>query len=73
MGVVLALGFAGMEPYLAALLPLHVLWVWVRPEVVRVSAPGVVVAVALEGMGWLALLGAVLLALVLRAAAEDES
>ncbi|WP_328873456.1 hypothetical protein OHT76_27115 [Streptomyces sp. NBC_00287] len=70
VGVVLALGFGGVEPYLAALVPLQVLWVWVRPEVVRVSAPGLVVAVGLERVGWVGLVGAVLLAGVCLGLAE---
>ncbi|MGW0910564.1 hypothetical protein ACWD1Z_02275 [Streptomyces sp. NPDC002784] len=61
-GITLALAAAGVEPYLAALLPLQLLWVLLRPEVVRVAAPGLVVAVALEGPGWAGLLGAGVLA-----------
>ncbi|MFE6365984.1 hypothetical protein ACFVP3_39250 [Streptomyces sp. NPDC057806] len=69
-GVTLALAAAGVEPYLAALLPLQLLWVLVRPEVVRVAAPGLVVAAALERAGWAGLLGAVVLAGICLALAE---
>lgn len=61
VAVAFALGSAGVEPYLAALLPLQVLWVLIRPEVVRVAAPGLVVAVALDSAGWPGLLGAAVL------------
>ncbi|WAZ23735.1 hypothetical protein STRCI_005098 [Streptomyces cinnabarinus] len=58
VAVTFPLGSAGVEPYLAALLPLQLLWVLVRPEVVRVAAPGLVVAVAVDSVGWPGLLGA---------------
>ncbi|MDL2077237.1 hypothetical protein QNN03_12375 [Streptomyces sp. GXMU-J15] len=52
-GTAVALGYIGLEPYLAALLPLQVLWVLLRPELVRVSAPALVAAVvAVEGIEW---------------------
>ncbi|MGW0595855.1 hypothetical protein ACWD11_01775 [Streptomyces sp. NPDC002776] len=69
-GITLALAAAGVEPYLAALLPLQLLWVLLRPEVVRVAAPGLVVAVGLERLGWAGLVGAVLLAGICLALAE---
>ncbi|MEV5435681.1 hypothetical protein AB0K80_06550 [Streptomyces sp. NPDC052682] len=43
-----ALAWAGLPPYVTALLSLHLLWPVIRPEVVRFSAP-VLVAVAATG------------------------
>ncbi|MGV9450749.1 hypothetical protein [Streptomyces sp. NPDC003635] len=70
VGSALAFGFAGVEPYLAALVPLQALWVVLRPELVRASAPGLVAAVALERSEWPALAGAGIVAGVALGLAE---
>ncbi|MFD8737783.1 hypothetical protein ACFV06_23070 [Streptomyces sp. NPDC059618] len=47
LGVLAALGLisAGVPPYLAAVAGLHLVWLPLRPEIVRVSAPALAVAV----------------------------
>ncbi|MER6675727.1 hypothetical protein [Streptomyces sp. NPDC000983] len=72
VGVSLALGLAGVEPYLAALLPLQVLWVVLRPELLRLAAPGLVTVAVLEEAGRPALVAAVLFAAVTLALAETR-
>ncbi|MEU9736205.1 hypothetical protein [Streptomyces sp. NPDC048002] len=62
VGVSVALGLAGLEPYLAALLPLLALWVLRSPELVRIGAPALVAAAVLERAEWPALVAAVLYA-----------
>ncbi|GLW44888.1 hypothetical protein Stsp02_05500 [Streptomyces sp. NBRC 14336] len=70
-GTAVALGYAGLEPYLAALLPLQVLWVLLRPELVRVSAPALVAAVVVtERTGWPTLVAAVAVAVASLVLAE---
>ncbi|MFJ8143033.1 hypothetical protein [Streptomyces sp. NPDC096013] len=61
-----------LPPDLVALLPLQVVWWLWRPEVVRFSAPALVVLVAVRGTGlpWPLLLGAALLVLASVTATE---
>ncbi|MFJ1973379.1 hypothetical protein ACIO93_32460 [Streptomyces sp. NPDC087903] len=60
----LGLALAGWSPFLAALVALHLVWLPLRPEAVRVSAPALVVLAAVRPPAplWLVLPGAVLVA-----------
>jgi hypothetical protein len=62
--------FAGVRPFFAALIPLQVVWVFVRPEVVRVSAPALVVVMLWQPLSW-ALIAPVVLALLATWAAVE--
>ena len=70
--VALSLALTDLPPYLPALVALHLVWVLLRPEAVRVSAPALVLAVAALdwGSSWAVMLGGVLLAGVCARIAE---
>ncbi|GAB2723860.1 hypothetical protein [Streptomyces bullii] len=65
-----ALAFAGLPPHVAALLPLHLLWLVTRPEVVRFSAPALVVVVVVQRLPWPVTVCAALVAFVALVLAE---